>query len=544
MLKPKNNLWTTPQARMVLCWILLLAVYVLLRVNLLDIPLERDEGAFGYVGQVLNRGGMLYRDVFDHKLPLLYHIYAWGLHLFPPTARGLHLFVHAYGFLTLVALFFTARLYFGSTRAACLTAFAYAVFASSPAIQGFAATSEAFMLLPLVLSLLFTLLALSRSSRGLMFLAGVFGAVACWIKPQAFTSLLAVFVLLYQHPPGASTGSHWQERARLFLFWLFGGVLLSGIIVGYYAVHGLFRELMYWGFQHNMLYAEDGRSLGWNFYGVGQRLLEIIRENPVAVITSISGTVLAWLQQRTTGWFLLAFISLSLLGTLPGHNYTHYFMQLAPAMALSSGYALAFLLRPGSGKGGGELGYLVLAMMIFLPFQLNRDYYLPRDKYSFSHEYYDGNPFVEAEAVAGYLSDQTKPGDQVLIMGTEAEILFLAQRPSATRHIIFYPLMRSAYRYKRFQQQAWEDIEKSRPAYIITVSVSASLLWDGKAELWIFDRVGELLDKEYQLEAWIPVADEAPRLRRVSGDSAKERQAREKYGQVLKIFRRRVAGKE
>ena len=43
------------------------------RVNLLDIPLERDEGGFAYVGEMALRGKLLYTELHDIKLPGLYY---------------------------------------------------------------------------------------------------------------------------------------------------------------------------------------------------------------------------------------------------------------------------------------------------------------------------------------------------------------------------------------------------------------------------------------------------------------------------------------
>jgi len=53
-------------------------------------------------------GGLPYRDVFEHKPPVGFYVHALGLLFVPPTAVGMHLFLHAYNFATLVVLFFGA----------------------------------------------------------------------------------------------------------------------------------------------------------------------------------------------------------------------------------------------------------------------------------------------------------------------------------------------------------------------------------------------------------------------------------------------------
>src|SRR5947208_653777 len=44
----------------------------LMRLPGLWLPLERDEGAYGYVASRWLQGALPYRDVFDHKPPLIY----------------------------------------------------------------------------------------------------------------------------------------------------------------------------------------------------------------------------------------------------------------------------------------------------------------------------------------------------------------------------------------------------------------------------------------------------------------------------------------
>jgi hypothetical protein len=50
----------------------LLALVFLARLGALDVPLERDEGAYAYIAAQWRSGLIPYRDVFDHKPPLVY----------------------------------------------------------------------------------------------------------------------------------------------------------------------------------------------------------------------------------------------------------------------------------------------------------------------------------------------------------------------------------------------------------------------------------------------------------------------------------------
>ena len=65
-----------------LAWSAIFILYVGIRVNTVAIPLDRDEGLFGYTGQVILDHGLPYKDSVDHKPPSVYYIYALALLFF------------------------------------------------------------------------------------------------------------------------------------------------------------------------------------------------------------------------------------------------------------------------------------------------------------------------------------------------------------------------------------------------------------------------------------------------------------------------------
>ena len=55
---------------------------VIPRLFYLNVPFERDEGAYAYVSDTIDRGGLPYVDAFDHKPPIIYYIYNLSFKLF------------------------------------------------------------------------------------------------------------------------------------------------------------------------------------------------------------------------------------------------------------------------------------------------------------------------------------------------------------------------------------------------------------------------------------------------------------------------------
>src|SRR5919198_605237 len=74
-------------------WILFLlvvAIVVFVRLRLLDIPLERDEGEYAYAGQLILQRIPPYQLAYNLKFPGTYAAYALMMSLFGQTIRGIH----------------------------------------------------------------------------------------------------------------------------------------------------------------------------------------------------------------------------------------------------------------------------------------------------------------------------------------------------------------------------------------------------------------------------------------------------------------------
>ena len=65
-------------------------VLVVLRWHLLEIPLERDESAYAYIGRQILEGKIPYRDIYEMKPPLLFYSYAALVAVFGYSLSGLH----------------------------------------------------------------------------------------------------------------------------------------------------------------------------------------------------------------------------------------------------------------------------------------------------------------------------------------------------------------------------------------------------------------------------------------------------------------------
>ena len=135
--------------------ILLLAALVLIvsavRIPLLGIPFERDEGEYAYIAWRLGHHELPYRDWVDQKPPAIFWVYRAALALPIDPIRAVHFSALIFSAASASALFFLARR-FMNRLLAFIAAAVFILLSADPWIQGTAANTEIFMLLPLILS--------------------------------------------------------------------------------------------------------------------------------------------------------------------------------------------------------------------------------------------------------------------------------------------------------------------------------------------------------------------------------------------------------
>jgi hypothetical protein len=512
-------------------------VYVLLRIHSVGIPLDRDEGMFGYAGQRILEGGLPYRDAIDQKPPGSFYIYALALKFVPPTAAGVHLFLHFYNFLTLVAVTLLMWVRFRSRPAWVGGAFCFAVFSASPAIQGFTASTEMLTILPVTVCLLLTVAAKRFSQPLLLVASGIAGAVALATKQQAATAIgfAVLYLLAYRwledRPQGET--SIWNV-VRDVLLWSAGAAGTIAGIVGYFYLSGIFHDFIYWTFTHSVAYARQ-ITFSETLSLVKHALLEILRGDFAVVLLGPIAAVVMLRKRTADSLFVLGFLVFSLIGTLPGYAYAHYFALLAPAVAVGAGWALSLLHRKG---GFGGAFYAAALALLLIPIVVHSDYFIDLSPEAFSRRFFGLNPFPESIELSAYLAAHTIKQDPVFMFGSETQILFEASRKSSTPFAMIYPLTRDYPRAHEFQESVWQDILRNRPVYILFVNIGTSILWDGKVKMELYDRMNASLKTDYDLEAVMPVRQTTGQLVLVNNGQVPEELTKNQNN--IYVYRRKM----
>jgi hypothetical protein len=490
---------------------LVLTVVVYVRLRLISIPLERDEGEFAYMGQLLLKGIPPFSDAYTMKLPGVSFAYALFMLLFGQTAAAIRIGLLVVNGICIFQVYLLARRLFGRP-AALLSGASYAVLSLSESVLGVFAHATHFVVLFALAGLLLLLRSLDRGKISLLFFSGLCLGLALTMKQHAALFTVYAFLFLARH--------NWKTSALSRKRFLTGNfLLLSGLILPYAllclwtAQTGTFGTFWFWTVRYAREYA-TGPTLSQGITELTSSARVVACAQPLLWLLGICGGVLLCTkyQRCSDRPFVFGFLLFSFLAVCPGLAFReHYFVMLLPAAAILIGAGLSSApFAPAASSRLAAKRFIpifLLAAAACYGFFRERHYLFADTPREVSRQTYGDNPFPEAPEIARYLKDHSAPGDRIAILGSEPEILFYADRLSATGYIYMYGLMENQPYAEQMQLQMIREIETARPKYLVVVNVRSSWLVRPSSKRTVLDWVAQYAGNHYDLDGIIDIVD-------------------------------------
>lgn len=540
----------------ILAWSVLMALLVVVRLPSLVQPAGADQGLYAYVGSRILEGKLPYRDAWDQKPPAIHYIYALMYDIWPhqSVVATADLVVAASVAFMLVPL---GRALTG-IDAAGRTAAALFLLLGDPTLSRLAGVRvrsqcETFIALAVTAALLLAVasrrepgaVALASTGRwrkgipagAAPLVAGMLLGIAITLKYNAVVYAPVALVAL-----AAGGGIRRAGRALLLAA---GGLLLPVLaMLALFSNEGALEDLYDATVTYNLLYSGETYSGRWSY--VTYLLTFPIRQARTDAIWTIGGLacliLLAesarhrnWRHALPVLWVAAACLSIAINGS---RSLPQYFVQAAPALALSAGVAAALLwpatMPPSRWRNAARItGVLLVSFaawrvtdfekiprnaahdLAYLTGRLPRDEHLAR---------YGGRPedkyvALSVSRLAQYLEGRTRATDRIYIFGFSPGAYVLAGRVSASRFFWSRPVIVG------FNEDApgygarglLGELEAAKPAFVVLQRHDWALppgdsatyfLTHPMLSAWLsagYYRLQELGDENYEIWARRPV---------------------------------------
>jgi Dolichyl-phosphate-mannose-protein mannosyltransferase len=430
-----------------------------------------DTGVFLYIGEQILRGNIPYRDVWDHKAPLIYYINALALLIGGGSIWGLW-------FVELLSLWCAAFIGFvlidrGFGWLPAL--FSTILWVASLALVLIGGNYTEEFALPFQFAALYLFWRSEQQKRyGWRSLAiGVTLAACFLLRPNLVGIHMAIVAVMVW---GGMRSRNWG-RLLLTLGLITAGAMAVLLIVAVYffSQHAL-SDLVDQVFRYSTFYSATTIQNRISSWLAGIAVLAISGISIVALFSWITG--LRRLprelerQQDVNILLLFAIVNVPIefvLSTLSGRVYGHYYVSWMPAFAILAASFACFVaeearLNLTPKQIGVALLALAAALCIGPAWTVVDDAKTPKQLENSRYQ------------SASYILAYTKDNDPILVWGAETALNLVTHRNAPTRYVYQYPLYTRGYQTTAMVEEFFRDLASTPPAVIIDTSTTNSLV--------------------------------------------------------------------
>lgn len=386
-----------------------------------------DSGVFKLISMMMHKGYMPYRDVFDHKGPLIYLINYLGDFM---GYRGVWILEFITVYVTYLFIYKIARLQCRPV-ASCVIVFICATL-SIHYYEGGNLVEEYAM--PFIASSLYIFLdyLLNEKITKIRLLICGFGFAAIGMLRINMAVVWVVFciVVLIQ----CVRKKAFQKLREFLLYFMIGFLILTLPILLWLGLNGALKAFFTDYIQFNMTYISDTNTvsihaLRWNTF------FEFLADGILMIVIAVSAY--RCMIKRTmmeVAYFIFIVLSLVTV-SLSGVVRLHYGMILIPTLV----YPLAGLVREELGQlqeKRTQAIVLILATLVVVPRWID---YVGQ----FAYQYTDGNQYAfsyDTDQVCRVIQDNTDENDRISVYGNWDLIYVLSNRLPATKYSYQYPI--------------------------------------------------------------------------------------------------------
>ncbi|MEO7524481.1 MAG: glycosyltransferase family 39 protein, partial [Ferruginibacter sp.] len=416
-----------------------------IRLHLLKMPLERDEGEYAYIARLIQKGIAPFSQAYTMKLPGTSIMYAIVMKIFGASNTGIHAGLLVIGIATIIFLFLAFRKLFNSTIALFATS-VFAIMSVSPTVLGFAAHATHFIIFFVAVALFFLSKFYERQTLWNATIIGLLFGLAFMMKQQAvffivFGGLAIILGSVFEKPFKI------QPLILQVILFSVAAVIPYVLLVLYLKGAGTFDKFWFWTITYAGKYA-GGLSIADGGKEFVARFTPMLKEFTLFWILFFAGIVLVFFTKFTLRQkiFIILFCLFAFLTVSPGFYFRrHYFIVVLPAIGLLGGITLFFLTnllrRNSKSRFIAVIPFLIFCIAGIAAVAANKDYYFNFTPAQIAKQQYGNNPFNESVQIAEYIKKNSSDTDKIAVLGSEPQIAFYADRLSSTGYIYTYPLV-------------------------------------------------------------------------------------------------------
>ncbi len=430
---------------------------------------NRDSGVFVYTADTIIKGGLPYRDVWDHKLPLIYYINALGLIISDGSMWGVWILEFLSIFISAIICLKILGDSFGIIPAwtsLFLLIVQFSLFIEDSNFTEVYALCIQFFILFLMLRIIY-----SPKRSIYWFLFGIAGSVLFFLRQNLIGVWISGFCIVI-----LNSIKYLKFFYRNLIILILGCISVVLSIFIYFSIYHSLNKLIDAAFIYNYyyLYTTTGIFPRIRTVLIGLSLTMYTGFGVFSIIGWITGIInysrkfklVNIIRDYLLLFALIDFPIEMILVCISGRIPPHYFIPWLPALAILSAYLVKSFIEVIEKYLSIIYKFskpitLCLSLIIFFPLSIIA---LVRNPIPST---YAVNYYSQRQVISDYITNNTEESDYVLFWGSESSINFYTNRRSPTRFVYQNPLFTKGYQTSEMIDEFFNDIKQNRPKLII-----------------------------------------------------------------------------
>ena len=420
----------------------------------------QDSSAFLYIGKRMTEGKLPYRDMFDHKGPLLYLIQFIGLKLTPNSYTGVWLLEVVHVFFTALFLKKLANLVTEHDIESHLSVMAVLGVCGWMVWQGGNFTEE--YALPWISMSAYVCFRFFRTDRYQSFdvaLLGISFAVVLLLRANmiaVWAALMPIILILLLRD------RRFSDIWRCTLLFIAGIAIVVLPVVLWAAKAGFLQEMWQDYILFNIQYTDGAGETGELFL-LAVRFMIVLWPATIAVLLSL----ILCPNNRMLWYNLIFYTGSAITASMSGRLYYHYAIVMLPAAVLPFAGCFSFsgrLFQREDRKRKPEPVFSSLAFCLMLLAAIGY-------RLVFSSS-------AESDPLSAYLRENTEEKDDVLVIGNSSWYYLLADRKTDNRFFYQLPPMEIS---EELRNEFYEEMRQKPPDCVVLPGYREDRAWMNEA---------------------------------------------------------------
>jgi hypothetical protein len=461
----ESRLFLAPRIFACFSFICFLVLSLAIRVHLIGIALERDEGEYAYIGSQILAGHPLFASAYTMKLPGTAMMYALFELISGQTVVAIRLGMLNVNLITTFGIYLLSRRFLDRSFSALAAGF-YLCLSISRSVLGPMAHATHFVVLFSTYGFWLLLGPASQKNRILLLVAGLLFGLSILMKQSNAPVVLFAGIWVVLTDLKISKKQAVKSGALFAAGVLAPYLILVASIIG----SGAFKSFWFW----TVTYAKAYASLIDYHRGVLRAVsctLNFCTGIEWIVGLALVGLVIAifYPETRRHRFFLIgAFICASFTVSLDLFFRPHYYVLLLPFLSLLAAYAIRHMMS--------LLRSAALAALISCALIVGATYYSVQSLWDTEYKvepavitdqlYGDISFFNMSGQLATFIDGTTPSSATIAVIGSEPQIYYLSRRKAVIPYLYFYPLMENQKFSKWMEADYIHRIETARPDVI------------------------------------------------------------------------------